>query len=118
MSLAVARIVFTPCVRAMIATQFVLSIALAARLVTITRVSSFGAELALMRMKTWLIPDGFGCGSTAVPVRTIRLVVEMKPLCGEVTLTTGALVSGNPPGAMRRFNVPVLLVLTLAMAIL
>ena len=53
-----------------------------------------------------LIPDGFGDGSTAVPVRKMRLVVTIWPFKGDVMVTVGALVSGWMLVAMFKFNVP------------
>ena len=92
--------------------------ALGASLRTTTSASALGSELELIRISILSIPEGLGWGSTAVPDRTRRFVVDVNPLGGEVMLTTGAVVSGKPPGAIRTLSVPVEFVFTLATAIL
>src|SRR6266542_3793445 len=118
-SVAVTRMVFKPAAIAIVCDQFVLSCALTGRFVTTTTsvtCSGFRLDVELIRIR--LMPEGFGCGSTAVPEMTMRFVEKTEPLRGEVMVTTGALVSGNPPGAMRKCSVPVPPGVALAAAIL
>src|ERR1051326_2318305 len=107
MSVAVTRMVFKPSAIAIVCDQLVLSRALTGPLVSTTSVTSSGFKLEVELIRIRLMPEGSGCGSTAVPEMTMRLVAKANPLGGEVTVTTGAIVSGNPPGAMRQCSVPV-----------
>src|SRR2546421_10937948 len=54
----------------------------------------------LTLIKTPATPEPYGCGSVAVPAKLIRLLLTQRPLNGGLTITTGALVSGRPPGTM------------------